>query len=104
MIRKNLDAIPDYGVPNGYSIRWYHPGDEQSWCNIHLLADKYTQATPELFGTEFGSDIPMLAQRQCYLFDRKDAPVGTASAWFDDRNEPSAGRVHWVAIIPEEQG
>ncbi|MBN2315120.1 MAG: GNAT family N-acetyltransferase [Sedimentisphaerales bacterium] len=104
MIRDNLDALPDYGVPDGYSIRWYQPGDEQSWCNIHVLADKYTQATSNLFVREFGSDIPMLTERQCYLFDRKEVPVGTACAWFDDQNAPSPGRVHWVAIVPEEQG
>ncbi len=104
MVRDNLDAIPDYGVPAGYSIRWHQPGDEQLWRNIHLLADKYTQATPDLFVREFGSNIATLAERQCFLLDSTDSPVGTASAWFDDRNEQGPGRVHWVAIVPEEQG
>ena len=104
MIRHNLDTIPDYGVPDGYSIRWYQPGDEQLWCNIHVLADKYTQVTPELFVREFGSNMTILTERQCFLIDGKDAPAGTASAWFEDRNEQSPGRIHWVAIVPEEQG
>ena len=104
MIRDDLDAIPDFGVPDGYSIRWYQPGDEQIWRRIHLLADKYTQVKPDLFVREFGSNFSILAERQCYLFDSKNSPVGTASAWFDNRDEPSSGRIHWVAIIPEERG
>jgi len=104
MIRKNLDAIPEYSVPTGYSIRWYQPGDEQLWRKIHLFADKYTQVTPDLFVREFGSNIPMLAERQCFLIDSKGFPIGTASAWFDNRDEQSPGRIHWIAIIPEEQG
>jgi len=104
MIRENLDDIPDFGVPAGYTIRWFRPGDEKSWRNIHLLADKYTNVTPDLFEREFGSNARLLAERQCFLLDRKNSPIGTASAWFDNPSEPSSGRIHWVAIIPAEQG
>lgn len=104
MIRENLDDIPDYGLPDGYSIRQYQPGDEKSWRRIHLLADKYTDVTPDLYEKEFGSNAQMLAERQYFLVDRRGSPIGTASAWFDNRIEQSPGRIHWVAIIPTEQG
>lgn len=104
MIRENLDNIPDFGLPAGYSIRWFQPGDEKSWHKIHLLADQYTVVTPDLFEKEFGNKIRILAERQCFLLDRKDSPIGTASAWFDDCSKQSSGRIHWVAVIPTEQG
>ena len=104
MIRENLDNIPDFGLPDGYAIRWFQPGDEKSWHKIHLLADKYTVVTLDLFEKEFGSNTRMLAERQCFLLDCKDSPIGTASAWFDDCSKQSSGRIHWVAIIPAEQG
>ena len=46
MIRANLDDIPDYRLPAGYSFRWFQPGDKKFWRNIHLLADNYTDVTP----------------------------------------------------------
>jgi len=104
MIRENLDDIPDYGLPAGYSIRWYQPGDETYWRRIHLLADKYTNVTPDLFEKEFGTNTEMLAKRQCFLLDSKGSPIGTASAWFGRHSEQSLGRIHWVAILPSEQG
>jgi GNAT superfamily N-acetyltransferase len=102
MRREHLDDIPDYTLPAGYSIRRYQPGDEDSWCRIHLLADKYTDVTPALVEKEFGSDAQKLAERQYFLMDRMGTPIGTATAWFD-LSERSLGRVHWVAIVPTEQ-
>ena len=104
MIREDLDNIPEFGLPAGYSIRWFRPGDEKSWRHIHSLADRYTAVTPDLFEKEFGNNTRILSERQCFLLDRKNSPVGTASAWFDDIRKQSSGRIHWVAIIPSEQG
>lgn len=104
MIRENLDDIPDYGLPAGYSIRWYQPGYEESWRSIHSVADLYTKVTPDLFEEEFGNDAQILAERQCYLIDSKDVLIGTASAWFGNHGGQSLGRIHWLAIRPEEQG
>jgi GNAT superfamily N-acetyltransferase len=104
MARAYLEAIPDYVLPSGYSIRWYQPGDEKSWYRIHLMADKYTNVTPNLHEKEFGNDVHKLADRQCFLVDRKGVLIGTATAWFGDDGDPPAGRIHWVAIRPENQG
>lgn len=103
MIRENLDDIPHFNLPSGYSIRWYQPGDENSWDRIHVLADKYSKVTPDLHEKEFGSDTQMLAERQCFLVDNKDVLIGTATAWFGDHGKHSIGRIHWVALVPTEQ-
>ena len=104
MIREHLEDIPEYNWPTGYSIRWYQPGDEKSWCRIHLLADKYTDVTLDLHEKEFGRNTQVLTKRQCFLVDSKGESIGTASAWFDEHGEQSLGRVHWIAIVPMEQG
>ena len=105
MVRETLEGIPAYGSPPGYLVRWFRPGDEELWLKIHLVAAKLNLITPELFAREFGDQQSLLAQRQCFLVDAHRKPVGTATAWFNDNfNGGSYGRVHWVAIVPEQQG
>jgi len=60
--------------------------------------------TPDLFEKQFGTDTQLLSERQCFLCDRRDNIIGTASAWLDNHGGKSLGRIHWVAIIPQQQG
>jgi GNAT superfamily N-acetyltransferase len=104
MSRENLANITEYGLPAGYSIRWYQPGYEKYWQAIQLLADEYNRVTPNLFEEQFGTDTQLLSERQCFLCDSEENIIGTASAWLDNKGENPPGRIHWVAIIPQEQG
>ncbi len=104
MTRENLEDIPDCALPAGYSIRWHRPGDEIVWWRIQLLADEYNKVTPGLFEEEFGTDVKLLSERQCFLCDGDDNAIGSASAWFGNHGGQSLGRIHWVAIAPEHQG
>jgi GNAT superfamily N-acetyltransferase len=105
MLRENLEHIPEFAFPAGYSLRWYEPGDEESWLRIHLAADVHNRITPELFARQFGADARLLHERQCHLIDACGAAIGTATAWFNDNfHGAQIGRVHWVAILPEHQG
>ncbi len=105
MVRDNLEGIPHFGLPAGYSIRGYQPGDRLQWEEIHRLADQYSVIMPGLFGQEFGTEESVLAERQFYLLDAHQRAIGTATAWYDDDFRGEAyGRVHWVAIVPEYQG
>lgn len=105
MIRESLDDIQNHPLPEGFSLRWYQPHDERIWVKIHEQADQYNMITPELFDRVFNRDFDALMERQCYLLDSRQNAVGTATAWFDNRNEGKYdGRVHWIAILPEMQG
>lgn len=104
MSRKNLDDIPEYSLPVGYSIRWYQPGYEKYWQAIQSLADEFTRVTPDLFEEQFGTYTQLLSERQCFLSDGEDNIIGTASAWFDNQGGKSLGRIHWLAIVPQQQG
>ena len=105
MIRENLRNIPQFALPENFSLRWFRSGDEKVWERIHVEADKLTKITPELFRQQFGDDDALLAARQGYLLDGRGNAIGTATAWFNDNFEGArVGRVHWVAIVPEHQG
>ena len=105
MYRDDLDGIPQFEIADGYALRWYQPGDEQHWLAIHHVADTLNTFTDQSFGKQFHHDTEALKQRQCYLLDARDKPVGTATAWYDDFNVGEGfGCVHWVAILPDAQG
>ena len=105
MTLASLDRIPEHLLPAGFSFRMFRPGDEQTWTDIWVKAEKYLKITPATFAAEFGTDVQLLAQRQFFLLDTGGQPIGTATAWLTDKGyAPDAARVHWVAVVPEMQG
>lgn len=105
MRRDDLVGFPCHELPPGYAFRWYRPGDEKVWTDIWTRSDRYNMISPGVFRREFGTDEAILAERQCYLLGPEGVEIGTVTAWLpDDSHDPSYGRVHWVAIVPEMQG
>ena len=100
-----LSPGPSSVLPTGCRIRDYEPGDEAAWVAIHRLADFYNPASLDLFEKQFGSARDELPRRQLYLLDAAGTPIGTATAWFGALAAGVIiGRMHWVAIVPAEQG
>ena len=105
MIREHLGEIESYELSDEYSVRWYQPGYEKLWMDIHLQSEKYISITPGFFEDKFGTDAQVLAERQCFIFDKDNNAIATATAWFDDNfNGQKYGKVHWVAIVPRMHG
>lgn len=104
MVREGLEDLPAFELPEGYSIRRYRAGDDQTWTDIHLAAEKSIDITGGLFAKEFESDPEALAERQLFLCEDAGHAIGTATAWFGDYRDEGIGRVHWLAILPEQQG
>lgn len=104
MVRENLDNIPQYELPAGFTLRPYQPGDEAAWLSIHLAADKHNIITADTYSEQFGAEAKTLAERQFYLCDGAGQAIGTATAWFNTYRGQEHGRVHWVAIVPAMQG
>lgn len=105
MVRKSLKGLPDYPLPDGFRIRLFEKGDQNTWVRIHQETEGYHTVDPDLFTREFGKDLSKLQQRQFFIIDKNGIPIGTASAW--DDNELAGrgfGRIHWVAIVPDYQG
>jgi GNAT superfamily N-acetyltransferase len=105
MTRENLEDIPQFPVPPGFSIRWFQEGDEVTWHEIQSMSERYLEVAPDLFWKEFGSETSILGERLFFLYDSRQRPIGTATAWFDKsyRGIPH-GRVGWLAIVPEMRG
>ncbi len=101
MYRKNLLAIPEFKLPEGYSIRAYRDGDD-------LLL---TPVFQECFDPGWSSDrvVKTFVEDPCWspgrmcVLCRGDEVVGTASAW-ESRERHGHGMVHYVAVRSEHRG
>lgn len=105
MVRENLDHIPAHPLPDGYTLRYYAPGDDTTWTHIQAAADDINDVNLPWFRKEFGDDDNTIAERMLFLCDASGQAIGTSTAWFVDewKNKPW-GLIHWVAILPEFQG
>lgn len=104
MIRDSLDAVPDYAVPEGFSVRNFRPGDEESWIAIHQNADELLDVTRATFDEAFGYDAEALKDRCFFLVAPDGHDVGTGTAWYCTRRGLPYGRVHWICMVKEYQG
>ncbi len=101
MKRPDLLDLPPRGLPEGYSFRFFRPGDEKHWARIETSAgefDREEDAYPA-FEYYYGAHKNLLEHRMLFLLDETQTPVGTATAWTDD----GMGRVHWVALAQSHQ-
>ena len=105
MVRENLYDIPKYDLPAPYTMRCYQPGDDKTWLRIEKESEKYFPIKDDLFEDQFGKFTELLRDRQFFICDGNSKEIGTATAWFDNNHNGKVyGLVHWVAIIPSEQG
>ena len=102
MLRRDLENIPEYQLPAGFSFCWFRPGDEETWVQIQTAADLYNKISRQLFDQEF-ADRALLPERQFYVMEPLGRTIGTAAAWFKEIAGERIGRVHWVAVVPEFQ-
>ena len=101
MCRANLENLPNFDLPDGFTLRTYQSGDDATWWQIHERADPLLAHRSGSHREFFGDNFDELHARQLFLVSPANQAIGTASAWFDDAK---IGRVHWVAIVPEFQG
>jgi GNAT superfamily N-acetyltransferase len=105
MVRGDLENVPDYPLPEGYSMRRFRPGDRKTWLRVERAAETLGRITGGLFDEEFGDDPAVMARRCCFLVAPNGREVGTITAWFDRKHLGRRwGRIHYVAIVPEHQG
>lgn len=105
MVRENFNDLPDFQLPLGYAYQWYQPGMANDWVRIQKRAEPFLTINFQNYENEFGMHHEELMKRQCFIKNSKNELIGTATAWFDSGLFGEGfGRVHWVAIVPEEQG
>ena len=104
MVVERLDEVPRRPLPQGFSVRAYQPGDQDTWTRIHADTHFYDPLPPALHARQFGDDEEALAARQLFVVDSQGYAVATATAWFNDpAHGVPGGRIHWVAVVPSAQ-
>ena len=110
MYRANMDDIPSYPLPAGYSIKLYtsDSGDDQRWAEIATAAGEFrsVQEALDRFRKDFLAtpDRDLLSERLFFLVTSTGQYIGHAMAWSAELDGEKQGGLHWVAIIPEYQG
>ena len=107
MIRNDLTNLPQYSLPEPFSIRNFMPGEGELWAAIESAAAEFKtqEKAREHFNLEFGDYQDEFCSRCQFLVAANGRAIGTATAW----RSPSYrgrlyGRLHWVAIHPDFQG
>ena len=106
MVREDLENIPSYSCPDGFSIRTFRAGDERHWAGIERTVGEFPdqEAALAYFTGEYGPHQSKLADRCFLLQNGQGEPIGTATAWDHEFEGAVRGRVSWVAIDPAYQG
>ena len=107
MVRDNLDDLPAYHLPQGYSYRFYQPGDKKHWTEIEHQCGEFSDKheASRRFKKEFESYEDEMQRRCIFLtWKQSNCPVGTVTAWYGCWGEELYGRLHFLGIVPEYQG
>lgn len=105
MVREDMEGIPAFPLPDGFSMRGMKPGDEAVWTEVWQDVEPPGKIDSSTFAREFGADWRLIGERCLLLAAPGGELAGTVSAWFDDAfmGRPF-GRIHWVAIKRAFQG
>ncbi|MBD7968527.1 GNAT family N-acetyltransferase [Paenibacillus gallinarum] len=108
MVRKDLLAIPEYSLPDGYRIRLFEKGDEHHWARVETSVGEFKneEAALERFNKEFGPYLDDMTKRCLFIENKEGEVIATTTAWYGDLlgNGDISGRIHWVGVTPEYQG
>ncbi len=106
MFRPNMDSIPSYSLPPGYSFQLYKPNsnDDQKWAEIAVAAGEFRsiQKAQELFEKDYLNEKQkhLLPERLYFLINSEGKYIGHAIAASDEIDGETQGSLCWVAIIP----
>jgi hypothetical protein len=89
MFRPNMDSIPFYALPSGYSLQLYKKdtNDDQTWIDICKAAGEFktTEQGLEMFQKYFGQykKNALISKRLYFLANLDGKYIGTATAGKD---------------------
>ena len=102
MVRPDLEGLPGIGVPEGYELRTYLPGDEAAWCDI-MNTGIGAGWTAEKCRSELTEQGPFLPEG-CFFATRSGEGVATACAYDNPPEGVNAAQVHMVCAKPAHRG
>lgn len=103
---RNEVPIKIFDLPEGYSFKFYSPGDEVHWANLEVSVDEFTckEKAIDYFRREYDSDQYDIKQRCFFVLDKNQDYVATATAWHGELMGVKMPRVHWISVDPLHQG
>jgi GNAT superfamily N-acetyltransferase len=94
------------GLPRGYRVVTFQPGDEAAWVDLHKAVFGGS-ATVEWFKRRF-RDLPNFDPQGWHFIEGPRGKVGMAGAivWFHDPGltRPTGALVEWVGVLEQERG
>lgn len=102
MVRPDLNNLPGIGVPAGYALRTYRPGDEAAWCEI-MNTGIGTGWTVEKCREELTGREAFLPDG-CFFVTKSGQGVATACAYDNPPEGVNAAQVHMVCAKPAHRG
>ncbi len=105
-----FDTLPDPQPVPGYSLRTFHPGDEDAWIAILNTAGfgEWNRARIDRMLSGDRAPLPyegiFFATKVADSPGRDGVPVGVANCFFYRHDDPPAAELGWVAVMPEHRG
>ena len=81
MANERLADVPQFAMPARYGLRWYQPGDVDTWVDMHRGIQDQIKVDAALFVREYGDDEERLATCMAFLLNPWKEPIGTSSTW-----------------------
>lgn len=105
MVCEHLGCLPDFPVPEGYSLRAYRPGDAARWAEIETSCGEFNSidSARKGFIRSFGEDDAPLAERMAFAVAPDGAVCATIACWYDSER-PDTARLHWLGVREDHQG
>jgi ribosomal protein S18 acetylase RimI-like enzyme len=106
MYRPDLENVPWFELPEGFSLRHYRDGDRAHWARIETNVGEFStiERAEAVFDREFGANLEAMPERSLVLEADGSGPIGTTTAWWGDFRGERIGMIHWVAIVEEFHG
>ena len=100
----NLEVKPR-ALPEGFSVRFYEPGDELYWARIQYEVGEFSSIEDALnCFSHYKNHEEELRKRQIYIVDNEtNTPVATATAWYSTLAGKEIGVVHALSCLPSYQ-
>ncbi len=102
---EQVARIEEPALPDGFTFRFYRPGDECDWAAVttSVLEFDNEEAALEYFSKSFLPHPRLLRERCLFILGRDGEAVGTAMSWHIESGLQHWACLHWVAVRPQFQ-
>lgn len=107
-MRRDLENIPHFDLPDGFRYVFYRPGDMDAWIDIERSAGEFADYDGGYKNWQiyYGKNEAMLHDRMIFVEDRSGSKVATCTAYYDVTGHDTSpdGWMHWMGVKKEFQG